>query len=35
VVRSISFQRVFAGVVTSFTSTMSSSHSIPPATAWS
>ena len=31
--RSTSFQRVFAGVVILLTSTMSSSHSIPPAAA--
>ena len=33
--RSISFQRVFAGVVIRLTSTMSSSHSMPPVAAWS
>src|SRR3954465_8296207 len=33
--RSISFQRVFAGVVILLTSTMSSSHSMPSVAAWS
>ena len=33
--RSISFQRVLAGVVIRLTSTMSSSHSMPPVAAWS
>ena len=33
--RSTSFQRMFAGVVSLLTSTMSSSHSMPPAASWS